>query len=60
MAPELGRAAFRWAIFLVLVALGLLVTLTPGTPEFAVTLLTLLIGLIFVGVILLFARLLQP
>jgi hypothetical protein len=60
MAPELGRAAFRWAIFIIVVALGLLFTLTPGTPEFAITVLTLLIGLLFVGVIWLFARVFRP
>jgi preprotein translocase subunit Sss1 len=51
LSPELGHFAFRWAIFIVLVAAGLLVTLSPGTPEFAVTVLTLLIGLLFLGVI---------
>ena len=50
-SPELGRVAFRWAIFIVLVAVGLLVTLRPGTPEFAITLVTLVIGLVFIGVI---------
>jgi hypothetical protein len=50
-SPELGQAAFRWAIFIVLVAGGLLLTLTPGTPEFAVTVLTLLIGLALLGIV---------
>ena len=50
-SPELGRVAFRSAIFIVLVAVGLLVTLRPGTPEFAITLVTLVIGLVFIGVI---------
>lgn len=51
LSPELGRVAFRWAIFIILLAAGLLVTLSPGTPEFAVTVFTLLIGLLFVGLI---------
>jgi hypothetical protein len=51
LSPEIAGAAFRWAIFIVLVAAGLLVTLTPGTPEYAVTVLTLLIGALFVGLI---------
>lgn len=50
-SPELGRIAFRWAIFIVLVALALLATLRPGTPEFAITVFTLLIGLAFIGLI---------
>jgi hypothetical protein len=36
---------------IVLGAVGLLAVLGPGTPEFAVTLLTLLIGLIFLGMV---------
>lgn len=56
LSPEIGRVAFRWAIFIVLVAAGLLVTLTPGTPAFAVTVLTLLIGALFLGIIVLFVR----
>jgi hypothetical protein len=57
MSAEVGRAAFRWAIFIVLVAAGLLVTLQPGTPEFAVTVFTLMIGVGFIGLIALFVRL---
>ena len=45
-------------MFIVLVAAGLLVTLSPGTPEFAVTLLTLLIGVLFLGAIIAAIRLL--
>jgi hypothetical protein len=51
LSPEIGKAAFRLAILIVLLALGLLVTLRPGTPEFAVTELTLLIGVVFVVVV---------
>jgi preprotein translocase subunit Sss1 len=57
LSPEVGRYAFRWAMFIVLVAVGLLATLKPGTPEFAITLLTLLIGLLFVGVLVVCIRL---
>jgi hypothetical protein len=56
MTPEVGKAAFRMAIFVVLVAVGLLFAVSPGTPEFAVTLLTLLIGLVFIGVVVVFVR----
>jgi hypothetical protein len=58
LSPEVGRSAFRLAMFILLLAGGLLVTLRPGTPEFAVTLLTLLIGLLFVGALILCIRLL--
>jgi hypothetical protein len=56
LSPEIGRVAFRWAIFIVLVAGVLLATLTPGTPEFAVTVLTLLIGVVFIAAIFVWIR----
>jgi hypothetical protein len=56
ISPELGRAAFGSAILIVIVALGLLVTLRPGSAEFAITVLSLIIGLVFIGVIALFVR----
>ena len=56
LSPEIGKYAFRLALFLVLLAGALLITLRPGTPEFAITLLTLLIGMVFLGVIVVFVR----
>ena len=56
ISPEIGRYAFRLALFIILLAGGLLVTLRPGTPEFAITLLTLLIGMFFLGCIVAFVR----
>jgi hypothetical protein len=56
LSPDVARAGFRLAILIVLIALGLLVTLSPGTPEFAITVLTLLIGVTFVGVIVVLVR----
>lgn len=58
VSPELGKAAFRSALFIILVALGLLAVLSPGTPEFAVTVLSLGVGLLFLGVITVLVRLL--
>lgn len=49
--PELGKAAFRIALFIIVLAVGMLVFLTPGTPQFAITVITLIIGLVFVGLI---------
>jgi uncharacterized membrane protein HdeD (DUF308 family) len=57
LSPEAGRAAFGWGLLIVLGAVGLLVVLSPGTPEFAVTLLTLLIGLIFIVMVAVLVRL---
>lgn len=58
LSPEVGRHAFGLAIFIVVVAVGLLATSRPGTPEFAITLFTLLVGLLFVGVLVVCIRLL--
>ena len=46
MPPEIGRVALGWAAFLVLASVVLLFTLTPGTPEFVITLFTLCLGLL--------------
>ena len=46
MGPQIGRVALGWATFLVLASAVLLFTLTPGTPEFVVTLFTLCLGLL--------------
>lgn len=56
VSPEVARAGFRLAVLIVLLALGLLVTLSPGTPEFAITVFTLLIGLVFIGTIVALVR----
>ncbi|HEY0620732.1 MAG TPA: hypothetical protein VGD15_24210 [Kribbella sp.] len=50
MPPTVGRVALGWAAFLVLASVVLLLTLSPGTPEFVITLFTLCIGL-FLGLI---------
>jgi hypothetical protein len=57
MGPQIGRMALGWAAFLVLASGVLLLTLTPGTPEFVVALFTLCLGLLLglvvvVGVVL--------
>jgi membrane protein DedA with SNARE-associated domain len=46
MASQIGRVALGWAAFLVLASVVLLFMLTPGTPEFVVTLFTLCLGLL--------------
>lgn len=57
IGPELGRFAFRLAMVIVAPALVLLLFLQPGTAEHSVTVLTLIIGLIFLtGVTLLVRR----
>jgi flagellar biosynthesis component FlhA len=57
MPPAVGRVALGWAAFLVVASGILLLTLTPGTPEFVITLFTLCIGL-FLGLVVVAAALL--
>ncbi|MDP9371160.1 MAG: hypothetical protein M3Q65_01615 [Chloroflexota bacterium] len=56
MGPEIGQAGFRIGLFLVLVAGGMLFLLEPGTPELSITVVTLVIGLVFVGVVVVLVR----
>jgi hypothetical protein len=60
LSPEVGRAAFPLGFVIVLVAGALLVMPRPGTPEFALTVLSLLIGPIFMGIIIVFVCLSRP
>ena len=53
---ELGRAAFRLAMWVVLPAVVLLFFLKPGTAEHSVTVMTLVIGLIFLAGVTLLVR----
>jgi hypothetical protein len=54
--PESGKAWFQVAIFFTVIPLILLLFERPGTAEFVITVTTLLIGLIFLGVVVLFIR----
>ncbi len=56
LSPELGRAVFRIAFYMVLTSAVLLLLLRPGSAEFIVAALALIIGLIFVGIIALIVR----
>ena len=57
MPPEMGRAFFRIAFFVTFVSAALLPFLTPGTAEFVVDVLALVIGLVFIAVIVIAVRL---
>ncbi len=57
MDPQIGQAGFRIALFLILMAGGMLFFLHPGTPEFSITVVTLALGLIFAGVVIALVRL---
>jgi len=51
MDPQMGRAVFRIAFYVAFTAAVLLLFLEPGSAEFGVALLTLLVGLIFIAVV---------
>lgn len=56
MPPEMGRSFFRIAFFVTLVSAVLLFFLTPGTAEFVVDVLALIVGLIFIAAVAFLAR----
>ena len=56
MSPELGQAAFRLAMLVVVPAVGLLLVLPSGTAEQSITIVTLAIGLTFLAVVALLVR----
>lgn len=56
MSPEAGQIWFRVAIFITVVSLLLLPFQRPGTAEFVVTVLTLIVGLIMTALIVIIVR----
>jgi hypothetical protein len=53
ISPETGKLAFTWALLLIMLSLGLLFIEKRGSPEFFITIFTLFIGLVFLGVVVL-------
>jgi hypothetical protein len=56
ISPQLGRTVFRIAFYITLVSAVLMLFLEPGSAEFVVTEITLLIGLISIVLIALLVR----
>jgi len=57
--PELSRALLRWVVFLVLTSGVLLLALDPGTPAFAITVVTFGFGVLVGGALIVVIRLLD-
>jgi preprotein translocase subunit Sss1 len=57
MDPTAFRAAFRVAVLILVVALAMLPFQPPTSAEFVVTVLAAVVGLIFVGLVAMLARL---
>jgi hypothetical protein len=51
MIPELGKAGFRIGFMIVVPSFLLMFFLDPGTAEYAITLFTLMMGVVFLVVV---------
>ena len=56
MNPDAGRAWFRIAVTITLVSAVLVYVTEPGTAERVVSVITLIIGLLFIGTIIVLVR----
>ena len=56
IGPQIGKAAFTWGLLITAAAAALLVVVRPGTAEFVITLITLGIGLGFMGLVIVLVR----
>lgn len=56
MSPEIGKAGFAMALFIVIGALAMLLVVPRDSAEFAITVVTLFIGLAFSAVIAILIR----
>ncbi len=56
MHPDAGRAWFRIAVTITLISVVLVFVTQPGTAERVVSAITLLIGLLFIGAIVIIIR----
>ncbi len=56
ISPQAGQAVFRIAFLMVVLSIVMLFVLTPGTAEFVISVVTLVIGLIMIGVIFVLVR----
>ena len=54
--PQLGKAALTLALFIIVMAVGMLVLLPPDSPQFAITVFTLGIGVVFLGLVVVLVR----
>jgi hypothetical protein len=58
ISPQMGRAAFRIAFMMVAVSIVMVFVLTPGSAEYWISVLTLILGLLFMGIVFILVRLL--
>ena len=58
ISPQLGRMAFRIAFMMMAVSAVMILVVTPGTAEYWISVFTLILGLVFAGIIFVVVRLL--
>lgn len=56
MNPDIDRAVFKVAVWIAVTAGVLVCTLEPGTPSFWISIVSLVIGILLMGVIALIRR----
>jgi hypothetical protein len=54
--PDIGLMGFRIALFVILVAVGCLFIVEPGSAAFYVDVITLAVALVFLGVLIVLIR----
>ena len=54
--PQLGKAALTMSLFIIVMAVGMLVFLPPSSPQFAITVFTLGIGIVFLSLVVVLVR----
>jgi len=59
ISPQMGRAAFRIAFVMVALSIILVFVLTPGSAEYWVSVLTLVLGVLFMGIIFVLVRVIR-
>jgi hypothetical protein len=59
ISPQVGRAAFRIAFMMVTLSIVLILVLTPGSAEYWVSVLTLILGLFFTGIVFVLVRVIR-
>jgi hypothetical protein len=59
ISPQMGRAAFRIAFVMVALSIILIFVLTPGSAEYWVSVLTLVLGVLFMGIIFVLVRVIR-
>jgi preprotein translocase subunit Sss1 len=56
LSPQLGQAAFRIAFMMVAMSALMALFLTPGTAEYVISIVTLVLGLVFMGIVFILVR----